>query len=154
MGEIARSSLSALGKEWEEQVCFQVFSGDILTLPREAKIQTVMYVPTKPNYKGVDALFFKLVGKKGKCGKFNATVVPTQITIAESNSGTEAAFSPAWPGYEVELRTSNWQTGFGGCGDASRRGVYSVRCWFCACAVLVGVGIDRLAKRNERKGVG
>ena len=51
-----------------------------------------MYVPTKPNYKGIDVLFFKQVSEPGKRGKSKAIVVPTQITIEQSYSYSEAAF--------------------------------------------------------------
>ena len=103
LGEIARSGLSALGKGWEEEMSFQAFGGGIPTLPREAKKGTIMYVPMKPNYKGIDALFFKLVGEQGKRGKFKAIVVPMQITIAEGHSDSEAALFPTWRDCEVEL---------------------------------------------------
>ena len=102
MSEIARLGLSALRNRWEE-MSFQAFSGGIPTLPREAKKQAIMYVPTKQNYKRIDALPFNLVGEKGKRGKYKAIVVPTQITIAEIHTDSEAAFFPMWPDYEVKL---------------------------------------------------
>lgn len=52
----------------------------------------MMYVSTKPNFKGIDALFFRLVTEPNKRGKFKAIVVPTQITIAESHTDSEAPF--------------------------------------------------------------
>ena len=55
------------------------------------------------NYKGIDALLFKLVGELGERGKFKTIVVPMQITIAESYSDSEAAFFPTWPDYQVQL---------------------------------------------------
>jgi len=56
-----------------------------------------MYVPTKQTFKGIDALFFRLVSEPGHQGNFKAIVVPTQITIAESHSDSEAAFFSTWP---------------------------------------------------------
>jgi len=103
LGEIARCGISALGRDWEEKMSFQALSDSIPTLPREAKKCAVMYVPAKPNFKGIDALFFRLVGEPGKRGKFKAIVVPTQITIAETHSDSEAAFFSIWAQYEVEL---------------------------------------------------
>ena len=103
LGEIARSGLSALGKGWEE-MSLQALSDGIPTLPREAKKQAIMYVPTKLN-NGIDVLFFKLVSEPRKRGRFKATVVPTQITIAESHSDSEAGVLLTWPRYELELRS-------------------------------------------------
>jgi len=104
LGEIARSGLSALGRGWEEKMSFQSFGGFIPTLPREAREGAIMYVPIKSNFKGIDTLFVKLVReRRGERGKFKAIVVPTQITIAESHSDSEAAFFRTWPQYELEL---------------------------------------------------
>ena len=105
LGEIARSGLSALGKGWEEKMLFQAFSDDIPPLSREARKGGIMYVPTRPNFKGIDALFFKLVATPGKRGKYNAIVVPTQITIAERHSDSEAAFFRTWAEYELQLES-------------------------------------------------
>ena len=63
--------------------------------------QTIMSVPMKPNYKSIDALFFKLDGEKGKRGKYKAIVAPTQITIAEIHSERRKEMGGGTGGKEI-----------------------------------------------------
>ena len=74
LGEIERSGLSVLGTGWEEKMTFQAFSTRIPNMPREAKRWGIMYMPLKPNFKGIDGLF-KLINTPAKRGKFKAIVV-------------------------------------------------------------------------------
>ena len=104
LGEIARSGLPALGKGWQEKMSLRALSDGKPTLPMVAERCATMYVSTKPNLKGINAFFFKLVSEPGKRGKLKAIVVPTRITIAEADLDSEAAFFfSTWPEYEDEL---------------------------------------------------
>ena len=105
LGEIARSGLSALGKGWQEKMSLQVLCDGIPAFPTVAERCATMYVSTKPSPKGINAFFFKLVSEPGKRGKLKAIVVPTRITIAETDLDSEAAFFSTWPEYEGELES-------------------------------------------------